>query len=153
MERVFISYRRDDSGGYTGRLYDRLRDLYPPGSLFMDVVGIQPGVDFYQAIEDAVGQCGSMVVVMGPKWLTVTDETGQRRIDNASDFVRLEIATALKRRVPVMIALVADASKPAEESLPSEMHELARVSVFLLRDTQWNADVQALVAALRPNTS
>ena len=92
MARIFLSYRRDDSGEYAGRLYDRLRQHFGPNNLFMDVDTIALGLDFVEAIENAMGSCDALLAVIGRQWLDSTDNTGQRRVDNPEDFVRLEIA-------------------------------------------------------------
>ena len=105
---IFISYRRDDSEGEAGRLYDDLVRAYGNDSVFMDVAGIAPGLDFRKAIDDNVAGCGVFLAIIGPQWATITDPGGQRRLDDANDFVRLEIASALARNIAVIPVLVHD---------------------------------------------
>src|SRR5262245_40887774 len=105
MPNIFISYRREDSSGYAGRLHEQLSAAFGANHIFMDIQDIKPGVDFEDALNRAVGACDILIVLMGKQWLTITDATGRRRIDNPQDFVRLEIATALKRNVRVIPAL------------------------------------------------
>ena len=90
MSRIFISYRRDDSAGYAGRLHDHLCQHFGQGQTFMDIDTIEPGVDFVETIEKAVGSCDVLIVVIGPQWLSMTDATGRRRLDNPEDFVRMK---------------------------------------------------------------
>ena len=97
MAGLFISYRREDSAGHAGRLFDRLTQHFGKERVFMDVSDIEPGVDFVEAIDVAVGSCAVLVVVIGRNWLTCTDSAGRRRLDDANDFIRLETATALRR--------------------------------------------------------
>jgi hypothetical protein len=59
--QIFISYRREDTEGYTGRLYDRLHERLPQNKIFMDVDSIEPGVDFAKAIEASVASCDVLV--------------------------------------------------------------------------------------------
>ena len=92
--KIFISYRRDDSAGYAGRLFDNLSAHFGKDQIFMDIDRIEPGEDFVQVIETAVGSCDVLIALIGRHWLTVTDGT-VRRLDNPNDFVRLEIAAAL----------------------------------------------------------
>ena len=73
MARIFISYRRDDSGGWAGRLYDRLSQHFGRENVFMDIDTIEPGLDFVAVIEQAVGSCDALVALIGRQWLTITD--------------------------------------------------------------------------------
>ncbi|GGG97047.1 TIR domain-containing protein [Silvibacterium dinghuense] len=151
MKRViFISYRRDDSEGEAGRLYDDLVRTYGDQSVFMDVAGIAPGVDFRQAIDDNVAGCGVCLVMLGPQWATITGSTGQRRLDDPNDFVRLEVSSALRRNIPVIPVLVHDARMPHPEQLPEEIRELAYRNSVEISHARWNSDVQLLVDALKP---
>src|SRR5215471_5118129 len=93
---VFISYRRQESSGITGRLYDRLAGRFGDDQVFMDVDTIALGADFTQVITQAVSNCTVLLAVIGPGWLTATDEDGQRRLDDPDDIVRVEIHTALE---------------------------------------------------------
>ena len=97
MDGIFISYRRDDSAGYAGRLYDRLAAQFGADRVFMDVAGIELGTDFVTAIEQAVGSCKVLIVVIGDEWLSTTDAAGRQRLDDPHDFVRLETGVALER--------------------------------------------------------
>src|SRR5829696_4942452 len=97
MPRIFINYRRLDSEGYVGRLFDHLTRHFDPSDVFMDVDSIPPGADFLQVLEDAVAACDIFIAVIGPQWLTTNDEVGNRRLDNWNDFVRVEIASALEQ--------------------------------------------------------
>src|SRR5215467_13810316 len=118
VARIFLSYRRDDSGGYTGRLYDRLSQHFGRDNLFMDVDTIALGLDFVEVIQDAVGVCDVLLAVIGRQWLTSADARGYRRLDNPEDFVRIEIMAALARNIRVIPVLVGGASMPRSTELP-----------------------------------
>lgn len=145
MRSIFISYRRDDSEGQSGRLYDDLSRRFGKGTVFMDVVGIEPGVDFRKVIDKNVTSCGVLLAVIGPSWLDAKNETGQRRIDNPMDFVRLETATALKRDVLVMPVLVHGAKMPKPEQLPDDLKDLAYRNALELTHARWNSDIEVLI--------
>ena len=98
MSGIFISYRRDDSSGHAGRLYDHLSAHFGPDKLFMDVDTIEPGMDFVEVIEQAVGSCEVLIEVIGNEWLDAIDDAGRRRLDKPEDYVRLEIKAALISR-------------------------------------------------------
>jgi PQQ-dependent catabolism-associated CXXCW motif protein len=145
--RIFISYRRQDGPSYARELYRELSSHFPDSQIFWDIK-MEPGVDFEDEIERAVGSCDVLVAVLGPRWLDLTDERGQRRLDDPADFVRLEIATALDRNIRVIPVLVQGASMPAPESLPEPLQRLARRNALELSDKRWEYDVGELIASL-----
>ena len=124
--RVFISYRRQESSGLAGRLYDRLAARFGDDQVFMDVDTIALGVDFAEVITQAVSTCEVLLAVIGPRWLTATDEDGRRRLDDPDDLVRLEIAAALERDIRVIPILVEGAVMPRRQQLPEALAGLAR---------------------------
>ena len=144
---IFINYRRDDSRGDAGRLYDRLQALYP-GRVFRDVGFLEPGVEWHEAIAKALGDADACVVVIGRRWLAVTDSAGRRRIDNPRDTVRQEIATALNNGMPIFPVLVGDAEMPAEEDLPLDIQGLAKRNALELSEQSWDDDFKKLVLAI-----
>jgi hypothetical protein len=146
---IFLSYRRDDSEGEAGRLFDDLVRAYGDDSVFMDVTGIEPGLDFRKAIDDNVAGCGVLLAIIGPTWATVTGSDGTRRLDNPNDFVRLEIGSALKRGTPVIPVLVHEARMPALDQLPDDLKDLRYRNSVELTHARWNSDVALLVAALK----
>ena len=148
MPGVFISYRRQDSAGHTGRLFDRLQARLGRGRVFMDVSAIDPGVDFVHTIERAVGSCDALLAVIGPEWLSCTDASGHRRLDDRGDFIRIEISAALERNVRVIPVLIAGASIPPAHALPDDLKPLVRRQTVEIRDSRWDADTSDLIATL-----
>lgn len=147
MPGVFISYRRQDSQSAAGRLADHLKEqLRTP--VFRDVETIEPGVDFVEAIEKALASCAVMLVVIGPRWMSATDASGRRRLDDPNDYTRLEAGTALKRNVRVIPVLVEGAVMPDAHDLPEELKPLARRNAIELSDKRWEYDVAQLVETL-----
>jgi len=148
MDGIFISYRRDDSAGYAGRLYDRLSAHFGADQVFMDVAGIELGTDFVTAIEQAVGSCKVLIVVIGDEWASTTDAAGRRRLDDPHDFVRLETSVALEREIRVVPVLVGGALMPRGEELPAELKALARRQAIEISHKQWEASMRELILAL-----
>jgi TonB family protein len=146
---IFVSYRRSDSQGEAGRLFDDLVKHFGERMVFMDVAGIEAGRDFRKAIEESVAQCGALLVVMGPEWLNAKDESGARRLDDPADFVRIETGSALRRDIPVIPVLVHGASMPRPEQLPEGIKDLAYRNCIELTHARWKSDIQLLVEALR----
>ncbi len=143
--RVFISYRRDDAAGYAGRLEASLEHKLGHGSVFRDVLDIAPGEDFVAAIRSRLADAKTVLVLIGPRWAG-GDTVGQRRIDDANDFVRLEVAMALDSGVQVVPVLLPGATMPGEDSLPEPLKALARRNALALGDTHWDADIGRLAA-------
>ena len=148
MARIFINYRRDDTPGVAGRLFDYLALKYSRRELFMDVDAMKPGMDFVQQLDSQVSQCHVLLAVIGPRWLEARDRSGQRRLDADRDYVRIELASALKRDIAVIPVLVDGATMPAEEALPDDLKSLARRHALELRHTRFNSDADLIVHAL-----
>src|SRR5262245_47887481 len=147
MAGIFINYRREDAAGEAGRLFDHLTKSFS-GRLFMDVDAMKPGIDFVKQLDTQVSQCHVLLAVIGPHWLDIKDHSGQRRIDSERDYVRIELASALKRDIPVIPVLVDGAVLPSEDELPADLKPLARRQALELRHTRFSADADAIVHAL-----
>ena len=147
MPLAFLSYRRDDSAGFAGRLADALEAQFGTGSVFRDVDDIRPGEDFVQAIQSHLADVAVILVMIGPSWLDV-DANGKRRLDHADDFVRREIELALASKKPIIPLLVGGAGMPAEAVLPDSVAGLARRQAVVLSDNNWRGDVERLITSL-----
>lgn len=148
MSGIFISYRREDSAPYAGRIYDRLSARFGADQVFMDVDDIPPGADFTAHIGAKVGSCDAMIVVIGQNWLTARDGKDQLRLSAPDDVVATEIALALQRNVLVIPALVANARMPKTDELRGDLKPLAQRNAVSLNDQDFNRDVDQIVAAL-----
>lgn len=147
--RVFLSYRRNDVSGYTGRLHDALVARLGSRAVFQDVTTIAPGEDFTAAVDHALSDCDATLAVIGPGWLAAATPEGSSRLSETGDYVRLELATALARDMPVVPVLVGGAELPAAAELPEELRALSKRQAVVLRDETWNGDVDGLVRSLR----
>ena len=145
---IFISYRREDSRGAAGRIYDRLERYFGHDRIFMDVDTIQPGMDFVDAIEKAVGKSDIFLVIIGSNWATSTDKAGQKRLDNPEDFVRLEVGSALKRNVWLIPVLVDGAMMPRSNELPDDLKSITRRNAIEISHTRFNMDADRLIRAI-----
>ncbi len=148
MPGIFINYRRDDAPGVAGRLYDHLARSFSHGELFIDVDAIKPGLDFVKQLDTQVSQCDVLLAIIGPHWLNAADDKGRRRLEGDHDYVRIEIASALKRDIPVIPVLIDGAAMPTEAELPEDLASLARRHALELRHTRFAADAEAIVQAL-----
>ena len=149
-----MSYRRQDGGDAAGRLADRLVDRFGAERVFIDVDAIEPGIGYVEAITHAVEACDVLVAVIGPGWLTATDnwltatDKQRRRLNDPYDRVRVEVGTALARGVQVIPVLVGGAVMPSERDLPEDLAELARRNALPIRHESFRADAGQLVAVI-----
>ncbi|MBF6592540.1 MAG: TIR domain-containing protein, partial [Ktedonobacterales bacterium] len=158
MDKIFISYRREDSAATSGRIYDRLRDHFGKENVFIDVDSIPPGVNFERYIADILRQCGVQLAIIGPRWLDIRGKDGRRRLDDPQDPVRLEIEGALAQRIPIIPLLVEGATMPDPASLPPTLRELVKHHGMPVRyNPDFDGDMRRVIAAiegwLTPSTS
>ncbi len=148
IEKIFLSYRRDDSADASGRIYDRLVQRFGKEQIFKDVDSIPLGVDFREHLDSVVGRCSLVLVVIGDRWISA-GAAGARRLDDVADFVRIEIESALARKIPVVPVLVRGAAIPAETELPQSLRSLAyRHGIAVRADPDFHRDMDRLIAGL-----
>ena len=145
---VFISYRRDDSGGFAGRIYDRLSSRLGRENVFFDVDTIPPGRDFVEVLSERVGKCDALLAVIGKHWVLSADLENRRRLDDPQDFVRIEIEAALSRNVPVIPVLVDGAAMPHPKDLPDSLTKLIRRQAVEVSHARFESDAERLTQAL-----
>lgn len=146
---IFISYRRDDTIDTVGRIYDHLKQDFDERRLFLDVDLKERGVDFRKAIRAALDQSDVVLAVIGPRWLTVSNHEGRRRLDDPGDWVRIEIESALASEVRLIPVLVQGARMPREEEMPAPLGPLAYRSAISVRpDPDFRRDIAQLVSDL-----
>lgn len=114
----------------------------------MDVDNLDPGVDFVEEIKRSVGSCDVLIAVIGKRWLISSDEHGKRRLDNPNDFVRIEIAIALKLGIGVIPVLVEGASIPEYGELPDDLKQLIWRNALGVTHHRFDGDFRRLVAAI-----
>lgn len=142
--RLFINYRRDDTGGVAGRLADSLDRYFGAGRVFRDVDGIRAGSNFEQVLRDTAQGADAMIVLIGPRWLAATDAQGRARLHDPEDWVAAEIAAALERGIPVYPVLVEATPMPRADELPERLRALARHNAMSISDQRWALDVTRL---------
>jgi hypothetical protein len=147
-EAIFISYRRSNSAGTAGRLYDTMTAHFGEDRVFMDVDSIRPGEDFAEVLTRTLSECRAVVVVIDPDWLTIESREGRRRLDELGDYVRLEIEHALSAHVRLFPVLVDGALMPSTEDLPPSLQSLARSQATEISSSRYRYDVGRLLSAL-----
>ena len=151
--RIFLNYRREDSSGHAGRLYDDLAERFGVGEVFMDIDKIEPGLPFDDVIEHALDRCDVVLALIGRQWLTIADAGGRRRLEDPDDFCRLELEEALARGARLIPLRVQGAEMPGSAELPESLRGLARRQGMELSDTRWRHDVESLINVLERLTT
>jgi formylglycine-generating enzyme required for sulfatase activity len=148
MSKILISYRREDSADVTGRIYDRLIQVFPQ-SVFRDVDSIPLGVDFRTYLDEQVAKCDVFLAVIGRDWLRGKGRKGKSRLEDPGHFVRIEIESALKRQIPVIPVLVQGAKIPEAQRLPTSIQDVSyRNGIVVRPDPDFHKDMDRLIAHL-----
>lgn len=147
--KIFISYRREDTSGESGRLKDHLEREFGKGSIFYDVETLEAGLNFDQSIAHALNESQVLLAMIGPHWLKVKDVEGNARIQGVDDWVKKEISLALRRDIRVIPILVNGAKMPKSEDLPDELKELALRNAKEISSSRWTYDVEELAKVLK----
>ena len=145
MPAVFICYRRDDTVGTAGRIYDRLSERLGADRVYRDIESGRAGEDFAATIRQRIDRCDVLLALIGPNWLRAVDEQGGWRLAKDDDWVRVEIAAALQRGIRVVPVLMGGAQMPRPGDLPSSIAKLAQRNAVEVRETQFDRDVAQLI--------
>jgi hypothetical protein len=141
--KIYVSYRRKDSGAYAGRLMDALERRLGRDAVLRPERLIAGG-NWAEEQRKIVRTATLMLVVIGPGWLTAHDEYGRRSVDDPDDFVRNEIADALRREIQIVPVLVGGAHFPEAHALPPDIAGLAMRQGIILSDDGWERDFDRL---------
>ena len=148
MTTVFVSYRREETAGEARALYNELSTKLGKDSVFMDVDNIALGRDFREILQEHLASCDLLLVMVGRGWLDIKNAAGKIRLEEPSDFVRLEIESALKRDIPVTPVLVQGAQMPTVNQLPGAIRDFAYRNGFELSHSRWESDVAEMCKRL-----
>lgn len=144
MAAIFISYRHTD-GDYALLLYAWLKERFGREQLFWDKEDIATGEAWAEVLRARVSAAKTVIALIGRDWTTVTDETGQRRLDSPADWVRIEVAAALARDVLVLPVLTSGAAYLKDADLPEDLKKLSGRQALSMSDARFHA---LLVAAI-----
>lgn len=146
--RVFLSYRRDDAAGHTGRLHDNLVERLGRENVFQDVEAIGPGERFAETIDRTIAGSDLVLAVIGRRWLAVDPDTGRPRLDDPDDVMRRELESALRVGRRVVPVIVDSARLPPRDALPEALQSLLDHNAVEIRDDAWSRDVDRLYDAI-----
>ncbi|MFA6150694.1 MAG: toll/interleukin-1 receptor domain-containing protein [Chitinophagaceae bacterium] len=148
-KKIFISYRVKDTQAATGRLVDALKQHFDEDQIFLDIDKIEPGLDFTEVISKYLDSSDIMLAIIGPDWMGYNSEKGTYRINELNDWVRTEIATALKRNIRVVPVLLDGANMPDDAILPDELKPLLRRQSYEISNKRWKYDSEELIQYLQ----
>jgi hypothetical protein len=150
---IFISYRRSDSKSDARSICQRLEKGFGKRRVFIDVDSIRPGENFQSVLRNDLEKCAIMVVVIGPRWLELLRSFGPTDSETIHDYVRLEVASALERKLPIFPVLVDGATMPEAKHLPDDLKPLAFRQAFSVRHDSFPRDMWQLEQELRRSVS
>ncbi|HZQ52353.1 MAG TPA: TIR domain-containing protein [Bryobacteraceae bacterium] len=145
LRSIFVSYRREDSAAYAGRICDHLELVFGEDQIFLDVEDIRPGQNFAQTLDERIADCAAFLAIIGPKWAELLR---QRLQDGHEDYVRHEIEAALARKATIIPVLVGGASMAQLTNLPQSLEELSLYEAAELNDNTFKEDCTRLAAEL-----
>jgi TIR domain len=147
--RVFISFRNGDEPFGALLMHMVLSEHLGAHTVFRSTDSIAPGDDYVESLVAAVHQCELMLVVVGPRWMSVADERGRPRILDPNDWVYRELAMAFAERKRVIPVLLDGSRMPAQTDLPPGIGNLARCQYRRLEHRQFRASMSLLVSEVR----
>jgi len=146
-DSIFISYRRDDARGASGRLYDWLRIAFGREPVFRDVHSIGAG-RWREKIDVALARSAVCVAVVGRRW---ADAENLPRLHTDSDMVRHELLSALAATDDGLVlipTLVEDTAQPPTAGLPDCLLPLFEWNSFTISESGWEDDTRRLLAEI-----
>ena len=148
---IFLSYRRKDTASATGRLHDYLEKEFGAEMVFKDIHDIGLGTDFRKEIGKTLMNCKVVLVLIGDRYVSLTDAQGNIRIMNPNDYVNIEVSTALafKDQKLVIPILVNGARMPGRDQLPKNLEAITWQNSKKLSNDYWQTDVERLIKSIR----
>jgi hypothetical protein len=146
--KIFISYRRQDSAANALGIGQYLEHEFGRKNVFIDV-DMHAGANFPTVLEQRLAECKVMIVLIGPDWLDARDEQGHRRLEHPDDWVRFEIARALKRNITVIPVRVGGGGLPSKAALPEDIRGLLDRQATSITTTGFRNDMAGLVRDIR----
>ena len=149
MPRIFLSFRKADERLIRDRLYRALEQRFGADQVFRSEATIPPGADWDAILRGQAAACEIMLALIGPRWAGAADQNGYRPLDRSDDWVRTEIATALRAGNTVVPVLIGEATAPpVAADLPVEIKKLAERQFRRIGGSSVDADIDAIVKEL-----
>jgi TIR domain len=147
MPAVFINYRGADDNFAATMIGSELTARFGRDQIFWAPESLRPGDDFRDEIERILPRCAALVAVIGRGWLAPST-AGRRGLDHPDDYVRWEIATALRLGLRVIPVLLGDTPIPEAGQLPADISALSSRNVIRVYANRASYDVRPLIDEL-----
>ena len=145
---IFISYRRSDSGPWTGRLADDLRSYFGRERVYLDLDSNRAARDYLEQIDEFLDGARVAIAVIGPKWLSIEDPHGRPRIEDPQDLVRRELESAFGSGVALVTVYVGGAQPPSAAQLPLSLRPISTIHASRMSDQDWEYDLGRLLETI-----
>jgi len=147
MSKIFISYRSNDTAALAVHLYEKLAARFGPEAVFRDDASTPAGIDYRDFLWSHLKLSVVMLVLIGPHWFAAGPSGGPKLFE-PHDFVRDEIAEALRRNIRVVTILAGGQRRLREEDLPDPIKDLAHRQYRYIRDRDAVRDMESLIVDL-----
>jgi len=149
MEKIFVSYRRQDNRWATGRICDQLNDVFGADQVFRDIDDIEIGKHFPERIEDTIRNCAVMLVIMGKQWVALAGTDGTPRILQEGDWVRREIEIAVAAGVEIIPILIEGAQMPRPDQVPASFGDFCQRNAITITDENYSPSMERLIDTVK----
>lgn len=152
MTGVFVNYRVAEETMGAAVIHETLARKFGDEHVFRDCNSIQAGEYYPEALRSGLARSGILLVVLGPRWISLRDATGIRLIDRKRDWVRWEIEQALDREMSVIPVLLKigkdDPVMPTTDQLPASIRGLALRQAYVVDQACLGTDLDTLATHL-----
>lgn len=146
MAKVFISYRREDTGDFwADTILMYLSNEFGAKHFFKDTESIKTGSHWQEFLNKELAAAAVVLVLIGPDFFTLVGKSGKPRIQEKGDIVRAEINEAIRLGKAIIPVLLPLAKFPDKKSLPSDIRKLLKIEAFNLKKAR---DINVLIVKL-----
>ncbi|TDP97350.1 toll/interleukin-1 receptor domain-containing protein [Labedaea rhizosphaerae] len=149
MPEIFINYRTGDGHHLATILDQKLRARFGDEHVFLDHNAIPAGAEFAEVLDKGVWSSTVLLCVIGPDWLTDSDDNGKPKIFDGNDWIHRELVLAFQHGVHVIPVIDERAAQPLRaEDLPAPLARLALLQYRTYRAREVDASIDRIVADL-----
>lgn len=146
MSGVFLNYRNQNSALAARMLVAELTAHFGTDRVFLDNAVIEAGQNFDKVITERLRDCTVLLAVIGPGWLEAKSPSTGGTVFDDGDWVRREIASALRKKGMTVIPIYLDGARsPQKHELPRSLVGLASLHGLPLRRNDLETDLARII--------